>query len=952
MNQLNKQQKGAVEHGKGPLLIVAGAGTGKTHVVTERIAYLIHNNKAEPEEILALTFTDKAAEEMEERADRLLDESYTDLWVMTFHAFCKRVLQMHCLDIGLPTDFNLMDQTDGSLLVRKHLNEFKLDYYKPLGAPTKFIRALVSHFSRCKDQNITPQDYLKYAESIKDKDEKDRTKEVALAYSTYQNILLKENSLDFGDLINYTIMLFEKRPYILRQYQDKFKYILVDEFQDTNWAQYELVKMLALPDNNLTVCGDGKQAIYRFRGASYGTIIQFCKDFPGAKKVMLSESYRSRQEILDLAYKLIQNNPGEFKILPGIDKKLQSIKGSGAITEHLHFKTLEEEVQGVISKIIELKGSDKEAGFSDFAILVRANNTAQPFCRGLERNNVPYNFAALKGLYSKPIILDTISYFRTLDNYHESYALYRILRIPFLKIPEQDIALITRWSGRKSCSVYSALQKLSLIKGISGKTRDKVAFLLSVMEKHTLLARRNRNVSEIFISFLEDIGYLDYLTKTMDKRPIDFINQFYSKIKAFEAANIDASLFSFMRELDMEIESGEEGSLDFDLEQGSDAVKIMTVHRAKGLEFKYVFLVNLVKRRFPAIGKSDPIEIPEELAKDPLLKGDVHLQEERRLFYVGMTRAKKGLFFTSAENYGGARKKKVSRFLVELGYLGAEVAVGSKPKPSVPSTLAGRRDKDQKGTKDKKKEAASAKAQYYSYTQFIVFKNCPLQYKFAHIFKIPIRGRAVFSYGKTLHNTLERFVRQGLLKKLSFDKLLEIYKNAWIDDWFDSQEERERYFEQGKTSLERFYNDYRKKCPEVLEIKGEPALEQKFRLKLGNERLIGKIDRIDKTGNGVELIDYKTGRAREKLKKQDKEQLLIYQIACEKALSLKPEKLTYHYIDSGKTLSFLGSEKEKEKQEEKMALLIEKIKRSRFEPTPGWQCKFCDFKNICEYAKT
>ena len=470
LQKLNKAQKEAVEHGKGPLLIVAGAGTGKTHVITKRIAYLIHKNKVEPEEILALTFTDKAAGEMEERVDLLLDESYIDLWVMTFHAFCKRTLQAHGLDIGLPTDFNLLNTTDSWLFIRKHLQKFELDYYKPLGSPTKFIRALVSHFARCKDQNITSNDYLDYVKTIEDKDEKARIKEVAQAYSAYQQILLNENSLDFGDLINYTIQLFEKRPHILQQYQEKFKYILVDEFQDTNWAQYELVKMLSRPENNLTVCGDGKQAIYRFRGASYGTIVQFCNDFPTAKRVILDQNYRSHQEILDIAHKSIQNNPQQFKISLEIDKKLEAAKGVGGIVEHLHFKTLEKEVRGVISKIIELKTADKQACFNDFAILVRANNTAQAFCRALERSGIPYSFDALKGLYSKSIILDTISYFKLLDDYHESSAFYRILKLAFFQIPDQDIALITRWSSRKSQSIYKTLQELPLVGDISKKT--------------------------------------------------------------------------------------------------------------------------------------------------------------------------------------------------------------------------------------------------------------------------------------------------------------------------------------------------------------------------------------------------------------------------------------------------------------------------------------------------
>jgi len=314
LEKLNKEQNEAVMHGEGPLLIVAGAGTGKTTVITQRIVNLIENNLAKPEEILAVTFTDKAAEEMEERVDKLLPYGYVDLWVSTFHSFCERVLRDCALDIGLPSDFKILDGTSGWILVYKNFDDFELKYYKPLGNPTKFIRALLSHFSHCKDQAIYPENYLDYAEKLKTRDdapedgETERIKEVANAYHAYQRLLLKEGYLDFGDLINYCLKLFQQRPLILKKYREKFKYILVDEFQDTNWAQYELIKILAEPKNNLTVCADDDQAIYRWRGASFSNIIQFKKDFPDAEQISLIQNYRSTQDILDLSYKFIKAN--------------------------------------------------------------------------------------------------------------------------------------------------------------------------------------------------------------------------------------------------------------------------------------------------------------------------------------------------------------------------------------------------------------------------------------------------------------------------------------------------------------------------------------------------------------------------------------------------------------------------------------------------------------------
>ena len=975
-NKLNKEQKQAVAFGTGPLLIIAGAGTGKTTVITRRIVYLIENNKAKPEEILALTFTDKAAGEMEERVDKLLPHGYIDLWISTFHSFCERILKEHALDIGLSSDFKLLDQTAAWLLIRQNLDKFNLDYYKPLGRPTKFIQALISHFSRCKDQGIYPEDYLKHSESLKtnltdlpENRETERIKEVVDAYYFYQKLLLENNFLDFGDLINYCLKLFQKRPLILEKYRKKFKYILIDEFQDTNWAQYELAKILAAPENNLTVSADDDQSIYKWRGASFNNIIQFRKDFPAAKEISLIKNYRSAQDILDLAYKFIKaNNPNRLEYVSKINKKLIADKQGKGFIERLHFKDSDEETRGVINKIVEILKKDKEANFSDFAILVRTNQSANSFVRALERADFPYQFLASQGLYTKPVILDIVSYFKFLDNYQESSAVYRILNLPFLEIPSEEIMKITQYSRQKANPIYQTLRQLPLVCGLSQKTHNKINFLLSLVQKHTELARR-KNVSEVLVAFLKDSGYLNYLIAKENKQDLDLINQFYRKIKKFEESVTDPKLRNFIEQINLEIESGEQGKLEFDPEQGPDMVKIMTIHSAKGLEFKYVFLVNLTDKKFPTIERKEPIEIPQEIIKEIIPEGDVHLQEERRLCYVAITRAKEKLFFTSADDYGGARKKKPSRFLIEMGF-------DKKP--------------DQKDKKDKKESELESKKQgltsevrpvqdkakeqiilpsHFSFSQLAAFEKCPLQYKFAHILRVPVKGKAVFSFGKTIHNTLYEFVKSvneqtavsqnNLFGKkigketrspLDFEGLIKIYKQKWIDEWYESQNQKQGYYKLGRKILKDFYEQFLKQPPEILRINNQVALELPFKLKIGEHILCGRIDRIDKLENGVGIIDYKTGKFKEKLLLKDKQQLLIYQIAVEEIFGLKPIKLSYYYLEQGKITSFLGKEQEKEKQKEKILSEIEKIKKSDFKPNPGWQCKFCDFRDICDYS--
>jgi len=979
LSKLNKEQKEAVVHGRGPLLIVAGAGTGKTTVITQRIVHLIERGEAKPEEILAVTFTEKAAAEMEERVDLLLPCGYLDLWISTFHSFCEKILRDYGLNIGLPADFKILDNASAWLLVRQNFDKFELDYYKPLGNPTKFIQALISHFSHCKDQGIYPGDYLDYSEKIKTRDdmpeddETERLKEVANAYHIYQRLLLENSSLDFGDLINYCLKLFQKRPMILKKYREKFKYILVDEFQDTNWAQYELIKILAEPKNNLTVTADDDQMIYLWRSASFNNIIQFNKDFPKAKKVSLVKNYRSCQNILDLAYKLIKaNNPDRLECLDKISKNLFAQKKGKAVIEHISTKCLEEEVNKTIAKIIELIKKDKDVNYNDFAILVRANDSANPFIKALERAGLPYQFLASRGLYSKPIILDVISYFKLLDNYHEGSALYRILNLPVFEIPAEEIMKLIQYSHKRTKSLYETMEESFLIPGISSKTKEKIAFILGIIKKHSILIRE-KSVSELLVAFLEETGYLKYIIKKGGKEQLDLLNQFYKRIKNFESAALEPSLNNFMQEINLEIESGEQGKLEFDPEQGPDMVKVMTIHGAKGLEFKYVFLVNMVDKRFPTITRKELIELPEDLIKDIKPSGDVHLQEERRLCYVAITRAKNGIFFTSAQDYGGQRKKKLSRFMIEMGY--KDKAQDEKLKTQ--------NQLFKKGPKiliPKNKILPGYLPGHFSFSQLAAFAKCPLQYKFAFVLRVPAKGKAVFSFGKTMHNTLYNFLKQANQSKenkqdnlfatsfaeevnsagsetasrreiINLNDLVEIYEKNWIDEWYENKKQKEEYYKLGRKIVKDFYNEFSKNPPRVLKINEILALEMPFKLKIGEHTLYGVVDRIDEKEGGAVIIDYKTGNFKSKLSLDDKEQLLIYQLAAEEIFRVEPKELIYYYLNDNKKVSFLGTENEKEQLKEKIIQEIEEIKKSDFKPCPGWQCGFCDFKDICDWAE-
>jgi DNA helicase-2/ATP-dependent DNA helicase PcrA len=701
MSDLNAAQQSAIEYTSGPLIIVAGAGTGKTTVITRKIAYLIDQKLATPEQILALTFTEKAANEMVERVDKLLNIGYADLQISTFHAFCQRLLEQYGLDIGLPNRFKVLTETEAWLLVRQNLKRFNLDYYRPMANPTRHIHELIKHFSKCKDELVTPERYIAYAEEKQGEsgdmnvEEKTRLAEVANVYHVYNQLLLENDSLDFGDLIFYTHKLLSERPNILRALQKRYRYILVDEFQDVNWSQYQLVKLLTTSlqpspfegegaknvhpslkggvgggPPQLTVVGDDDQSIYAFRGASVSNILRFKDDFPKAEEVVLTENYRSNQAILDAAYKLIQNNnPDRLEVKLNINKQLVSRKktslqpspfeGEGAknvhpslkggagggqnSVEYFHCSKLDEEVKTVIDKLIELKKSDENISWNDCAILVRANNHTEPFLTGLEKAGIPYEFMASAGLFRQPIILDSLNFFKLIDARHESSAVFRLLLLPCWNFSENDLQKFTFAAKKKSIFYYEALKRVREFslseQGIA--VCDKLVALVHEGMRQT----RQEKPSKILYTFLEQSGYLKYLTSeqgSIDNKlqQISYLNQFLQHISEYEINHPEQpTVTGFLQYFQYLIQAGEEGALETS-DSEEDAVKVMTVHGSKGLEFSYVFIVNLVEERFPTRRRGESIELPDDLINESGLSGDAHYQEERRLFYVALTRAK------------------------------------------------------------------------------------------------------------------------------------------------------------------------------------------------------------------------------------------------------------------------------------------------------------------------
>ncbi len=977
-SQLNPRQQEAVISIDGPLLLVAGAGTGKTTVITEKIAYLLEEKKVPSSEILALTFTDKAAHEMRERVDERVNTAYLEIQISTFHAFAQKLLEDHGLDLGLPNRFQVYTETDSWLLLRRHIYDLKLDYYRPLGSPSRHIHELLRHFSKCKDELISPEMYLEYAENlILDQDvqlteEKTRLLELAHAYHEYNRLLLAQGALDFADLLYYAVKLVQTRPGILQKLQQQFRYILVDEFQDVNFAQYEFIKLLSA-NSHLTVVGDDDQSIYAFRGANVGNILRFQEDFPGTKNVVLNENYRSTQAILDTAYKSIQhNNPERLEVKLGLDKRLIAKKeGSATPTTsvvHIQRDTVQQEIQAVVNEILRLKNEDPQRAWDDFAILIRANSHSEAIGEALYRAKIPYEFLASSGLFREQVVMDAINFFKILHHPHDDSAWYRLLRLSFFHLTGEEVQSVLFLAKKKSLSYYEVLSRGAELQ-LSPNLLAFADKALSLVHQGLALAKTEKP-STVLYHFFEKSGYFAYLLRgendgdnTLTRSTFQ-LKQFFDFVSEYETLTPGTYVAQFLEHISYLNDAGDEGALA-QFEDTSGSVNILTVHAAKGLEFRFVFVVHLVEDRFPARRRGEGISLPDQFIRENISPGDFHFQEERRLFYVAITRAKERLYLTSASDYGGVRQKKISRFLDELGYT---TNIGGQTKEKSGEALRLFAETD---------TPPSDKIEYdiptvFSYSQLGTYESCPYKYKLAHIIKIPSRGNASTSFGSSIHNTLQKFYQlvqsrnssaqpslfesktqttspSDSIKVPSLNELLDLYDECWISDWYESKKQRENYYDQGKEMLRVFYavNDGRWTIP--------LSLESSFKIKIGDAIIRGRIDRIDKLADGsLEVIDYKTGEPKETLETKDKDQLLIYQIATEMLPEYKfvgqTSKLTFYFLRGDVKTSFVGNNKDLERVRAKIEKTVLNIQSRQFTATPGpFVCKHCDFRDMCEF---
>lgn len=628
---LNPKQIEAVKTTEGPLLIMAGAGSGKTRVLTHRVAYLMVEKGVNPYNILAITFTNKAAREMKERIGAIMGESAQNVWISTFHSMCVRMLRRDIDRLGYNRNFTILDTTDQLSVIKNILKELNID-------SKKFDpRAILGAISNAKNELVDADEYEKSAAGYYEK-------VVSDVYKEYQRRLRRNSALDFDDLIMVTIQLFERVPEVLEYYQRKFHYIHVDEYQDTNRAQYTLVKLLAARFKNLCVVGDSDQSIYRWRGADIANILSFEKDYPNANVILLEQNYRSTKKILEAANEVIKNNVNRKP------KNLWTDNDDGKEIVYYRAEGEKTEAQFVAGKIKELTEAGKRSR-SDIAILYRTNAQSRVMEEVLIKSNIPYNIVGGTKFYDRKEIKDLLAYLRLIANPDDDVSFQRIINVPKRGIGASSVDKISAYANERDLSMFESLGEADFI-GLSGRAANSAAAFYELIKNFAQM-QEFLSVTELVEEVIEKSGYRDMLKaeKSLEAESrLENIEEFLSVTKSFEAQNDDKSLVAFLTDL----------ALVADIDQldnegaASDAVTLMTLHSAKGLEFPIVFLIGMEEGIFP---------------HNRSLIDEEEMEEERRLAYVGITRAEEELYLTNAEMrtlYGRTNMNPASRFIDEI----------------------------------------------------------------------------------------------------------------------------------------------------------------------------------------------------------------------------------------------------------------------------------------------
>lgn len=956
---LNPEQREAVTHGEGPLLIVAGAGTGKTQVITRRIAWLIATKRARPEEILALTFTDKAAAEMEARVDVLVPYGYVGATISTFHAFCDRLVRDNAVELGLTSQLRVETPAEILVFLRERLFDLGLKRFLPLGNPDEHLRALVACFDRARDEDVSPEAYAAFArrlagEAGDDATRRDRAgaeEEKARAYAAYQRLLLENGRVDFGAQISLALRLLRERPYRLRELQEHFRYVLVDEFQDTNHVQFELVRLLAGERRNLTVVGDDDQSIYRFRGAKVENLLGFLDVFPGTRVLVLRENYRSGQRVLDVAHRLIQaNNPARLEA-HGYDKRLRARRPVEAVVEYHPLPTASDEADFVAAGIAAaIESGERQA--RDFAVLARAHASLDPFAHALRAAGVRFRRVGTRGLYSRPEVHLCLNVLRTLADPDDGAAAHMALGDPLFGADPVDLSRLgaaAHRTNRGLLELAGAAERAG--EPMTAATREAIRRYLD-LHRRLAASALQRPTSEVLYEFVTESGLLGRLAADDSAEAAERVlnlNRLFLIVSRIGPLLRQDRVAPFIRHLDLLIEMGDDPAAAA-VETEEDAVHLLTAHNSKGLEFPVVHLVHLVEGRFPRHRPGDPLPFPPELRRGAPDDAEDHYREERRLFYVALTRARDRLVLTHATDYGGRRAHKPSRFIVEA------LDLPSPPKGRPPTSVLEAIARYAPAAEEPAPEIAPLPPEQplrISHGQVDDYLTCPLKYRYAHVAQVPLGSNPAVMYGVAIHHAI-RVYHQHRMKGLPIEveDVFAAFAGAWSSEGFYSREHEERRFEEGRETLRRFV------AREEASRRGPLAIERDFRFRLGADMVVGRWDRIDDRAEGIVLVDYKTAEVEEPAKAEERAkadlregQLGLYALAYREMFGVVPARAELHFVGPGTVGSCEVRPEHLERAADRVLRAAAGIRSAQFPPRPDQRnCGYCPYSRFCVHS--
>ena len=964
---LNEAQRRAITHGDGPLLVIAGAGTGKTRVITERIRHLLESDLSlRGENVLGLTFTKKAAGEMKARVVKAVGERGKDVVLATFHSFCETLLK------EIDPNRLALETVDHWIVLRRNLAKLKLEKYRRLAEPGQFLTDFIQFFSRCQDELVSCADYQAYADrlaaeleaekdSLDEDTYKERAEQVALqqeiarAYTASEEILREKRCVAINGLISEAVELLRNDEKKRRQLQERFKHILVDEFQDTNIAQLELLHLLGNDSRNIVVVGDNDQAIYRFRGASFGSFKLFLQRFTDWKegqdstkyRVALTENYRSTPNILRVATQAIGMN----EVSPEFPKKiLRPNLPEGEKIRIVELESAQDEAVWITDELERIHKAGRR--WKDFVVLYRQHAHRDQIVEELSRRKIPFVISRLS-ILEHPLVRDVLAYLRLIAFPYNDIACARVLSAPAWHLTAEDIVRLAERAGKKrGTALYDVLQAPQgqlPFDPSHGAIQELLEYLSG--QRKTMRRRTAREILGDLVEWLE----VAQRASTQDRKYVNQLGQF---VKDWEPKSETRGLPEFLEYLEYFEQAN--GTISLDEEAPGDAVQLMTVHGAKGLEFPHVFLIRVNSRAFPAGDRAPLFEFPLKLMKEELPQGDFHIQEERRLFYVALTRAQERLTLTTLTE----KKHRVPVFIEDLLMDPAvkrrdirQMAPKVKKIEEAATTIPLPLDKDLFGVREGPPKTFCRIAKWaeelhppcpeplkLSSSQVENYRKCPQQYAFGYLWSLKEGARATLTFGSTMHTTIKRFMEQVKKgNKLSFDEVQRIYETEWNRAGFEDDYQEAEYKKDGLEQLKAFHAAMLAEPPEVLEQ------EKGFELPMANNVILtGRMDQVNGLGrNEVEIVDYKTGKPKKDADANKSLQLSIYAIAAKEIFEWNPARLTFYYLLNNSAQLTTRDAKQLAAAETVVQETAADIRAKDFDAKPGYACRSCAYKLIC-----